>query len=142
VDRALDGPLVNTLRRHALSLLNDPQRRNRFVDDGIKLSSTSDNSWMSKIALMQYVAREVLRLDESDARVHDIFSAADRAHVRWQTDGAGFWGCSDQFVNGVARASRYYPRLIAAALWLTETPRTTRVQVQVAGAPVRAAAPK
>jgi hypothetical protein len=141
-ERALAGPLVKALRRHALALLNDPQRRNRFVDDGIKLSSTSDNSWMSKIALVQFVARQVLRMDETDPCVGDIFASADRAHVRWQTEGAGWWACSDQFVNGVARASRYYPRLITAALWLTETPRTARVEVQVAPAPARVAAPK
>ncbi|HEX3358369.1 MAG TPA: glycoside hydrolase family 52 protein, partial [Tepidisphaeraceae bacterium] len=39
-------PLVAMLSRHTRELLNDPQRRNLFEDNGIKLSSTSDNSWM------------------------------------------------------------------------------------------------
>ena len=37
------------------------------------------------------------------------------------TDGSGYWACSDQFVSGVAKGSRYYPRIITAALWLDET---------------------
>jgi hypothetical protein len=118
---ALKHRFVDTLRTHTLRLLHDHERRNLFADGGIKLSSTSNNSWMSKIALFQYVAREVLRLHETDVRVAEIFRAADAAHVRWQTDGSGFWACSDQFVNGVAKGSRYYPRIITAALWLGES---------------------
>jgi hypothetical protein len=34
-------------------------------------------------------------------------------------EGRGYWACSDQFVSGRAMASRYYPRVITAALWLT-----------------------
>jgi hypothetical protein len=120
---ALRSPLVAALRRHTVRLLTDPHRRNLFADGGIKLSSTSNNSWMSKIALFQHVAREVLRLHETEPRVPEIFRAADAAHVKWQTDGGGFWACSDQMVSGQAKASRYYPRVITAALWLDETPR-------------------
>ena len=114
-------PLIDVLRGHTLRLLHDHERRNLFADGGIKLSSTSNNSWMSKIALFQYVARQVLHLHETDERVAQIFRAADAAHVRWQTDGSGYWACSDQFVSGVAKGSRYYPRIITAALWLDET---------------------
>jgi xylan 1,4-beta-xylosidase len=130
--RALRGPWVDALRRHTVALLTDPQRRNLFDDGGIKLSSTSNNSWMSKIALLQYVTRQVLRLcdghgDGSEAaRLTNLFSTADAAHVRWQTEGiSAFWACSDQMVKGVAKASRYYPRLITAALWLNEQARNT-----------------
>ena len=127
---ALRHRLVDVLRAHTLRLLHDHERRNLFPDGGIKLSSTSNNSWMSKIALFQYVARQVLRLHETDQRVAEIFRAADAAHVRWQTDGSGYWACSDQFVSGVAKGSRYYPRIITAALWLDETssvlPRAAR----------------
>jgi len=108
------------IRRHTLALLSDPERRNVVPDGGIKLSSTSNNSWMSKIALFQHVARQVLRLTD-DAGITAMFTAADAAHVRWQTEGASaFWACSDQMVKGVAKASRYYPRVITAALWLDE----------------------
>jgi hypothetical protein len=128
VARALRSPLVAALRRHTLALLMDPQRRNLFPDGGLKLSSTSDNSWMSKIALFQHVTRRVLRLD--DARIGEIFRDADAAHVRWQTDGGGYWACSDQMVSGQAKASRYYPRRITAALWMEEWTRADRLTIE------------
>jgi hypothetical protein len=126
--RALRGPWIDALRGHTITLLTDPQRRNLFDDGGIKLSSTSNNSWMSKIALFQYVARQILCLCDGDsadaAQLTNLFATADAAHVRWQTQGtSAFWACSDQMVRGVAKASRYYPRLITAALWLDEQPR-------------------
>jgi hypothetical protein len=128
--RALRGPWIDALRRHTVALLSDPQRRNLFDDGGIKLSSTSNNSWMSKIALIQHVTRQVLRLCDGNgaeaARLTNLFATADAAHVYWQTLGiSAFWACSDQMVKGVAKASRYYPRLITAALWLDEQPRET-----------------
>src|SRR5206468_1982153 len=61
VDNALRSPLVAALRRHTVRLLGDAERRNLFPDGGIKLSSTSNNSWVSKIAVFQFVARQVLR---------------------------------------------------------------------------------
>ena len=77
---------------------------------------------MSKIALVQQVARHVLRLTD-EATITALFAAADAAHVRWQTEGASaYWACSDQMVKGVAKASRYYPRVITTALWLDERP--------------------
>jgi hypothetical protein len=72
---------------------------------------------MSKIAIFQHVARRVFHL-EADPRIKDLFAKADAAHVKWQTDGSGYWACSDQFVNGIAKGSRYYPRIITAALWM------------------------
>jgi len=112
--------LVDVLRQHTLEILNDPQRRNLFADGGIRLSSTSNNSWMSKIAIFQHVAREVFHLDQ-DPGIRELFARADAAHVRWQTEGeSAYWACSDQMVNGVARASRYYPRIITTALWLND----------------------
>ncbi|HUB24349.1 MAG TPA: glycoside hydrolase family 52 protein [Tepidisphaeraceae bacterium] len=118
----MQGPFIDVLARHMTTLLTDPRRLNLFDDGGLKLSSTSNNSWMSKIALVQHVARHVLHLDESDPRLAQIFRDADRAHVRWQIEGSSFWACSDQFVSGVAKGSRYYPRIITAALWMEERP--------------------
>jgi xylan 1,4-beta-xylosidase len=111
------GPMLDALKRHTLSLLKDSKKRNFFADGGIKLSSTSNNSWMSKIALFQHVCREVYELDE-DPEIRVAFERADAAHVKWQTDGSGYWACSDQFVSGIAKGSRYYPRIITTALWL------------------------
>ena len=114
----LHGRFIDALRQHTVALLTDSQRRNLFPDGGMKLSSTSNNSWMSKIALVQHVAKEVLQLDDLDPAISAIMRSADAAHVRWQTDGSGFWACSDQFIKGQAKGSRYYPRIITTALWL------------------------
>jgi hypothetical protein len=127
----LQGSFIDALRRHALALLTDHNHSNLFADGGIKLSSTSDNSWMSKIAMVQYVGRAVLGLEAADERIAGIFSAADAAHVRWQTDGSGYWACCDQYVNGHAKGSRYYPRIITTALWLTE-PGKSRASTEAA----------
>ena len=111
-------PLHEALRQHTIELLRDPERRNLFADGGIRLSATSNNSWMSKIAIFQHVARRVFRLHEDEA-IRVLFSRADAAHVKWQTEGeSSYWACSDQMVNGVAKASRYYPRIITSALWM------------------------
>ncbi len=119
-DPALKGSskFVKALRRHAEVLLKDKDARNFFPDGGVRLSSTSDNSWMSKIALFMHVCRAVFRF-ESDKKIAELFRKADAAHVRWQTEGeSAYWACSDQMVNGVARGSKYYPRIITAALWM------------------------
>jgi hypothetical protein len=107
------GFLITALRRHFQAVFRPGLCR--FEDGGWKLSSTSDNSWMSKIALCQYVARAVLGID-----LGPDGEAADRAHADWQRQGAGYWAASDQMINGVAKGSRYYPRLVTAILWLDE----------------------
>lgn len=118
--RALDptGPfaeMLAALRKHTQTLLEDPQNGNRFPDGGIRLSSTSDNSWISKIAIFQHVCREYLGLEDCDDRQ----AAADAAHVKWLTDGeSAFWAMSDQIVNGVAQGSKYYPRCVTTVLWM------------------------
>jgi len=82
-----------------------------FENGGWKLSSTNDNSWLSKIYLSQYVAENVLG-DAPDAK-------ADAAHVSWLLDPDNiFFAWSDQMVNGVARGSKYYPRGVTSWLWL------------------------
>lgn len=80
---------------------------------GWKLSSTSDNSWLSKIALCQHVARRVLDFPADPA--------ADKAHVAWLLHPElSYWGWSDQIVAGRITASKYYPRGVTAILWLDE----------------------
>jgi xylan 1,4-beta-xylosidase len=126
--RRLESPLVLALRSHALKLLTDRDTANLFPDGGVKLSSTSNNSWMSKIAIVQYVARAILGLQEADPRIDGIMRRADAAHVKWQTEGSAIWACSDQFVDGEAKGSRYYPRIITAALWLEEAKKSGQTQ--------------
>lgn len=112
--------LVPTLRRHTLALLTDPQRRNLFPDGGLRLSSTSSNSWMSKIAIFQHICRAIFKFDQNE-QINSLMKRADDAHVRWQTEGrSAYWACSDQIVNGVAEGSKYYPRIVTTILWLDE----------------------
>lgn len=105
------------LKEHTRVLLTDPEGRNVFADGGIKLSSTSNNSWMSKIAIFMHVTRKVFALDQ-DPAVAAVFKKADAAHVKWQTVGSAYWACCDQIVSGEGKASRYYPRIITSALWI------------------------
>jgi hypothetical protein len=55
---------------------------------------------------------------DGQEQIKRIMAEADAAHVRWQTDGSSYWACCDQIVSGKAHGSRYYPRIITAALWL------------------------
>ncbi|OMF21157.1 beta-xylosidase [Paenibacillus sp. FSL H8-0548] len=90
-----------------------------FDDGGWKLSSTSNNSWLSKIYLCQFVARELLGLawDESGQQ-------ADEAHVKWLTHPElSIWSWSDQIISGLITGSKYYPRGVTSILWLEEGKR-------------------
>ncbi len=109
--------MFEVLKEHTRNLLLDSERRNLFADGGIKLSSTSNNSWMSKIAIFMHVTRKVFHLDD-DPKIGEVFRQADAAHVKWQTEGSSYWACCDQIVSGEGKASRYYPRIITSALWM------------------------
>jgi hypothetical protein len=109
--------MFEVLKEHTRNLLLDPERRNLFADGGIKLSSTSNNSWMSKISIFMHVTRKVFHLDD-DPQVAEVFRQADAAHVKWQVEGSSYWACCDQIVSGEGKASRYYPRIITSALWM------------------------
>jgi hypothetical protein len=112
-----DGPYAEflaVLRRHLEAVLVPGQCL--FADGAWKLSSTSDNSWLSKIALCQFVARKVLGLpwNEKGRR-------ADAAHVAWLLNPElSYWSWSDQIVAGKISGSRYYPRGVTSILWLLE----------------------
>jgi hypothetical protein len=85
----------------------------KFESGAWKLSSTSENSWLSKTYLCQFVARKILGF-ESDPQ-------ADAAHVAWLQDPKNaYFAWSDQIVSGVAKGSKYYPRGVTAILWLDE----------------------
>jgi hypothetical protein len=114
---AAEKRMFEVLKEHTRNLLLDPERRNLFEDGGIKLSSTSNNSWMSKISIFMHVTRKVFHLDAEPA-VAEVFRQADAAHVKWQVEGSSYWACCDQIVSGEGKASRYYPRIITSALWM------------------------
>ncbi len=85
----------------------------RFADGGWKLSSTNDNSWLSKIYLCQFVARTVFGTGDD--------AAADAAHKAWLMAPENvYFAWSDQMVAGIAKGSKYYPRGVTSWLWLSE----------------------
>jgi hypothetical protein len=100
-----------------------------------KMSSTSTNTWFSKIALAQFVVRRLFP---------DALSAAakraDRVHARWQRlPACGAFAMCDQIRSdtGIPCGSRYYPRGVTSVLWMAERdllrPPTSRVQTGPAG---------
>ena len=104
----IDGKLLNVLSNHLQSVLRPGICK--FEDGGWKLSSTSRNSWLSKIYLCQFVAENVL------GYAQDI--EADRAHVGWLLDlDNAYYAWSDQMLAGKAVGSRYYPRGVTCILW-------------------------
>jgi hypothetical protein len=86
-----------------------------YEDGGWKLSSSADNSWMSKICLNQFVIREILKIE------YDGEAKADAAHVEWEVNGSKFYACSDQFASGKPIGSLYYPRIVTSLLWMDES---------------------
>lgn len=108
------GALIRALKTHFTTVLVPGICV--FSDGGWKLSFTSDNSWLSKIYLCQFVARQVFGLpwDENGTR-------ADAAHVAWLTHSErSYWAWSDQIIAGRIEGSKYYPRGVTSILWLDE----------------------
>lgn len=103
------GPFIKALHTHLQASLRPGVCK--FPDGGWKLSSTSDNSWLSKIYLCQAVAEQILG-EKPDF-------TADDAHVRWLLDEQNhYWAWSDQMSAGRVCGSRYYPRGVTSILWL------------------------
>lgn len=87
-----------------------------FENGAWKLSSTSNNSWLSKIYLSQFIAREIMGLTWDEQG-----QIADAAHVEWLTHPEySYWCWSDQIISGIASGSKYYPRGVTSILWLWE----------------------
>ncbi len=108
------GTYIAALKQHLQSVLIPGTCL--FEDGGWKLSSTSNNSWLSKIYLCQFIARHILGLPWEEQG-----AAADAAHVSWLTsEQNAYWSWSDQILAGVICGSRYYPRGVTAILWLDE----------------------
>lgn len=106
--------LFRALERHLRAVLKPGVCL--FPDGGWKLSSTSINSWLSKIYLCQHVARQAFGIgrDKSGEK-------ADAAHAGWLLHPENvYWSWSDQIHAGVAMGSKYYPRGVTSWLWLRE----------------------
>lgn len=112
------GRLIRALKTHLQTIL--VLGMCKFPDGGWKLSSTSDNSWLSKIYLSQHVANAVYGVPPDDR--------ADEAHRSWLLDpDNAYFAWSDQMVAGKAKGSKYYPRGVTAWLWLSNLkPRPVR----------------
>ncbi len=121
-DEAVDAngrfaPLFQQLHRHINQALQ-PGVCLDAATGGWKMSSTSKNTWFSKIALAQHVIRELFPEAMTDAA-----RAGDRVHADWQRHpGCGSDAMCDQIWSdtGVTCGSRYYPRGVTAFLWLRE----------------------
>ncbi|MDF2963593.1 MAG: beta-xylosidase [Paenibacillus sp.] len=108
------GEYIQVLKKHLQTVLVPEVCL--FGDGGWKLSSTSNNSWLSKIYLCQFVARRILGLAWEDSG-----HRADAAHVSWLLHPEeSYWCWSDQMISGVAKGSKYYPRGVTSILWLEE----------------------
>lgn len=112
-----DGPygnLIRALRTHFDTVFRPGVCL--YPDGGWKLSSSVDNSWLSKIYLCQHVAREILGV-----RTPATGRVADEAHRAWLLKPENvLYAWSDQMTAGVARGSKYYPRGVTSILWLDE----------------------
>ena len=107
------GPYISKLKEHLKFVLRDGKCL--YPDGGWKLSSSMDNSWMSKICLNQFVVREILGLH------YEGEEQADAAHVQWEVEGSKFHACSDQFSAAKPIGSLYYPRIVTSILWMEES---------------------
>ena len=116
-DLAQFEPLFACLRQH----LKNAFKRGVCIDEksgGWKMSSTSRNTWFSKIAIAQYVVRRLF-----PDTLNDEARAADRTHADWQRlPGCGAFAMCDQILSdtGIVCGSRYYPRGVTSWLWLQE----------------------
>lgn len=109
--------LLDLLSRHLQSIMK-PGVCLDAKSGGWKMSSTSTNTWFSKIAIAQYVVRSLF-----PEALGPEAKAADRVHADWQRKpGCGEFAFCDQINSetGVTCGSRYYPRGVTTYLWLTE----------------------
>ncbi len=106
------APLIKALKRH-LDYVLAPGVCLDGVSGGWKLSSTSRNTWPSKIFISQFVAETILGFDDERTR-------RDAVHVGWQCNGSADWAATDQVDSstGADMGSRLYPRLVSSILWL------------------------
>ena len=108
----IPADLRDTMRRHLEAVLKAGCLTER---GGWRLSSGSENTWMSKIFLNQFIAAHLGVSVE--ARSH-------AEHVRWQITGSKFTAATDQvhIEDGNALGSKLYPRLVTNVLWLEDSP--------------------
>lgn len=108
------GDFIKTLKKHTKTVL----KKGCCIDEvsgGWKLSSTSKNTWNSKIFLCQHVVKNILNIDYGESEIE-----WDKIHAEWQQVGCSLDGATDQVNSddGLPRGSRLYPRLVTSILWM------------------------
>ena len=119
------GSLIKALKRHLVAVLKPGICL--FPDGAWKISSTSDNSWLSKIYLCQFVAENILKCVPTPA-----MDLADERHADWLLSEENlYWAWSDQMVSGIAKGSKYYPRGVTGILWLSGSSSHSRKKIEM-----------
>ena len=107
------GEYILALEKHVKTILTKGVCL--FNNSAWKLSSNSENTWLSKIYLYQFIVRNILGIERNKSYL------ADKAHYNWLIDSKNsYWCWSDQIISGIASESRYYPRGVTCILWLYE----------------------
>ncbi|SDZ48662.1 Glycosyl hydrolase family 52 [Evansella caseinilytica] len=81
-----------------------------------KLSSTSYNTWMSKIFMSQFVIKDILELEYEE----QLWENWDKVHADFMKNACSELAATDQVDsrNGKDLGSRLYPRLVTNILWV------------------------
>jgi len=99
---------IGALKKHFEAALADGCK---FSDGAWKMSKTSDNSWLSKTFLCQFIAEKIFKFPPD--------TEADKAHASWLLDpDNAFQAFSDQMRAGKICGSAYYPRGVTSILWM------------------------
>ena len=107
-----DEPILfETLKNHEDACLE----KGVCIDEntgGLRLSSTSTNSWTSKVILTLFVLENALKMH--------VPESIERELLHWTQVSAAELTVSDQIRNDtrVAIGGHYYPRIVTAAVWL------------------------
>jgi hypothetical protein len=104
--------LIDMLGKHLQTILV-PGVCIDAVSGGWKLSSTSRNTWLSKIFLNQFVARQILGFPDSPLYRSHVYAG-------WLQEASADFAATDQVnsSDGKDLGSRLYPRLVTSLLWL------------------------
>ena len=110
------GGFIRVLRKHLEAVLMPGVCLDK-KSGAWKLSSTSGNTWQSKVYLSQYVAEAVFGM-KNDPR---ISGPVDKVHATFQVftprTAAVCWSDQLSSDNGSAIGSLHYPRGVTSALW-------------------------
>jgi len=103
--------LFETLKSHEEACLE----KGVCIDEntgGLRLSSTSANSWTSKVILTLFVLEKVLKMP--------VPESIERELLHWTQVSAAEHTVSDQIRSDirVAIGGHYYPRIVTSAVWL------------------------